>query len=186
MEARGGLDIRAGRRSGRHASDRELDFEGLYAEHAEQLLGFLTLRTGDRGKAEDLLADAFERAIRRRTTFKPRRGSPKAWIYAIALNVLRDDGRRRAREDAANRRASSPMTTDEAAQSALRAVEDRDALAHAMGVLTEAEREAVALRFGADLTMPEMAELLSESVTTMEARVYRALRKVRERMPKDP
>ena len=41
------------------------------------------------------------------------------------------------------------------------------------------EREAVALRYGADLTVPEMAELTGNSLTTMEGRLYRALRKLR-------
>jgi RNA polymerase sigma-70 factor (ECF subfamily) len=38
----------------------------------------------------------------------------------------------------------------------------------------------VALRYGADLSVPEAARVLGESVTTMEGRVYRALRKLRE------
>ena len=48
-----------------------------------------------------------------------------------------------------------------------------------LGVLSAEEREAVALRFGADLTVPEIAELTGNSLTTMEGRVYRALRKLR-------
>jgi DNA-directed RNA polymerase specialized sigma24 family protein len=47
-------------------------------------------------------------------------------------------------------------------------------------VLSAEEREAIALRFGADLTVPEMAAVLDEPLTTVEGRVYRALRKLRE------
>ena len=39
-----------------------------------------------------------------------------------------------------------------------------------------------ALRFGAELTVPEIAKLLGERLTTVEGRVYRALRKLRERL----
>ena len=49
----------------------------------------------------------------------------------------------------------------------------------AMTVLSAEEREAVALRFGADLTVPEMAKAAGERVTTVEGRLYRALRKLR-------
>ena len=42
---------------------RDRDFERLFAEHAAPLFGFLVYRTGDRALAEDLLADAFERAL---------------------------------------------------------------------------------------------------------------------------
>ena len=48
--------------------------------------------------------------------------------------------------------------------------------------LSDEEREAIALRFGADLTVPEIAEVLGEPLTTVEGRVYRALRKLRERL----
>ncbi|MCW2990174.1 MAG: polymerase sigma factor, partial [Solirubrobacterales bacterium] len=40
--------------------------------------------------------------------------------------------------------------------------------------------EALALRFGADLTVPEIAKLLRLKLSTVEGRVYRALRKLRE------
>ena len=72
----------------RGGSDK--DFDRLYAEHAESLLSFLALRTGDRALAEDVFADTFERVLRKRGTFDRRRGSEKAWLYTIALNLLRD------------------------------------------------------------------------------------------------
>jgi RNA polymerase sigma-70 factor (ECF subfamily) len=62
-------------------------------------------------------------------------------------------------------------------------VEHRDAVQRALAGLSAEEREAIALRFGADLTVPEMAKLLGQPLTTVEGRVYRALRKLRERMP---
>ena len=48
-----------------------------------------------------------------------------------------------------------------------------------MAALSEQEREAVALRYGGDLTAPETAKLLGEKLTTVEGRLYRALRKLR-------
>ncbi len=64
----------------------------------------------------------------------------------------------------------------------LGAVEDREALRRAMDTLADEEREAIALRFGADLTVPEIAAVLGQPLTTVEGRVYRALRKLRERL----
>jgi RNA polymerase sigma-70 factor (ECF subfamily) len=49
-----------------------------------------------------------------------------------------------------------------------------------MAVLDAEEREAVALRFGADLTVPEIAKVLGVPLSTAESRVYRALRRMRE------
>ena len=69
---------------------RDDDFERLYAAEAQGLFGFLVYRTGDRALAEDLLADTFERALRSRKRYDRRRGPAKAWLYTIALNLLRD------------------------------------------------------------------------------------------------
>jgi RNA polymerase sigma-70 factor (ECF subfamily) len=61
-------------------------------------------------------------------------------------------------------------------------VENRDELQRALAGLSEEEREAIALRYGADMTMPEIAKLVKEPLTTVEGRVYRALRRLREEL----
>jgi RNA polymerase sigma factor (sigma-70 family) len=154
------------------------DFERLYAAEAQGLFGFLAYRTGDRSLAEDLLADTFERALRSRRRFDRRRGSEKTWLYAIALNLLRDQARRAAAEGRALERATTGDAT--VGPAGLEAVEHRDELQRALAGLSPEEREAIALRFGADLTVPEIAEALGEPLTTVEGRVYRALRKLRD------
>ncbi len=156
---------------------RDDEFERLYAAEAQGLFAFLAYRTGDRALAEDLLADAFERALRSRGRFDRRRGSGKTWLYAIALNLLRDHARRAAAEGRALGRVDEPAPPD-----ALEGVERREALERALATLSAEEREAVALRFGADLSVPEMARVLGEPLTTVEGRVYRALRKLRDRL----
>jgi RNA polymerase sigma factor (sigma-70 family) len=162
---------------------RDEEFERLYADEAGPLFAFLAYRTGDRALAEDLLADAFERALRARRRYDRRRASQKTWLYAIALNALRDHARRRdAEARALNRVAGGPP---EPADAGLDAVEHRDLLAAGLAALTPEEREAIALRFGAELTLPEMAEVLGEPRTTVEGRVYRALRKLRDRLDDD-
>ena len=162
---------------------RDDEFERLYAAEAAGLFSFLAYRTGDRVLAEDLLADAFERALRARRRFDRRRASEKTWLYAIALNCLRDHARRRAAEARALERtgagAQAPIDP------ALAAVEHRDEVQRALAALSAEEREAIALRFGAELSVPEMAELLGEPLTTVEGRVYRALRKLRTRLDAD-
>jgi RNA polymerase sigma factor (sigma-70 family) len=155
---------------------RNDEFERLYEENAADLLAFLAYRVGDRATAEDILADAFERALRARRRFDPRRGSQKAWLYSIALNRARDVMRSRQAETRALTRIGSESFADDPR---LTAVEHSDEVMGALAQLSDEEREAVALRFGADLTVPEIARVLREPLTTIEGRVYRALRKLR-------
>jgi RNA polymerase sigma-70 factor (ECF subfamily) len=151
------------------------EFERLYAAEAAGLFSFLAYRTGDRALAEDLLADAFERALRARGRFDRRRASEKTWLYAIALNCLRDHARRAGAETRALERAGPPGEDEDP----FAGVVARDELGRALAVLSGSEREAIALRFGAEMTVPEIAKVLGEPLTTVEGRVYRALRKLR-------
>jgi RNA polymerase sigma factor (sigma-70 family) len=158
---------------------RRDDFERLFEEHAQPLFGFLAYRTGNAALAEDLLADTFERALKARSRFDRRKASEKTWLYTIALNLVRDNARRRSTEQRALERMPQepPAAVDE-----LAAVEHRDEVRQAMTVLSDEEREAIALRFGGDLTVPEMAKLLDQPLPRIEGRVYRSLRKLRDEL----
>ena len=158
---------------------RDDEFERLYAEEAAGLFSFLAYRTGDRALAEDLLAEAFERALRGRRGFDRRRGSQKTWLYAIALNLVRDSARRRSTEARALERV--PQRAQETSAD-MESVEHRDQIRQAMAILSDEEREAIALRFGGDLTVPEMAKLLKQPLPRVEGRVYRSLRKLRDEL----
>lgn len=163
---------------------RDEDFERLYSQHARPLLGFLVYRTGDRALAEDLLADTFERVLTARRPFDRRRASEKTWLYTIALNLLRDHSRRtavgsRAMEEVGQHQHGG--RTDE-----LEAIEQRDVVHRALAHLSTEEREAIALRYGAELTVPEIAKLTGQKLTTVEGRVYRGLRKIKDQLGAEP
>lgn len=159
---------------------RDDDFERLYAAHAEALLGFLVYRTGDRVMAEDAVADTFERVLRTRFRFDPRKSSEKTWLYTIAMNVVRDNARRAGTETRALERVVEPVGAP--ARGPLEDVEDRDQLRRALASLSAEEREAVSLRYGGELTIPEIAKVVGASQSTVHGRVYRALEKMRSEL----
>ena len=156
-------------------------FDRLFKDHAPSLYGFLAYRTGSRTLAEDLTADTFERVLRSRRRFDPRRASKKTWIYAIALNVLRDHMRRQGAETRALERAGegSAGANSDAPQAG---VEARDSLQRAMAGLSAEERETIALRYGGELTVPEISNLVGEPLTTVKGRLYRGLEKLRDQL----
>jgi RNA polymerase sigma factor (sigma-70 family) len=160
---------------------RDEDFELLYEAHAQPLFGFLVYRTGNRALAEDVMADTFERVLRARNTYDRHKGSEKTWLYTIALNCLRDQMRRAGAENRAIERVGAGQQGSEE-ESTLGHVDERDPLQRALRTLSPEERQAIALRYGAELTVPEIAALMDEPLTTVEGRVYRALRKLREEL----
>jgi RNA polymerase sigma-70 factor (ECF subfamily) len=165
-----------------HKLDRHA-FEGLYNEHAQGVFGYLAYRCGSRDLAEDLLAETFERALRGRRLFDPLRGNERAWLYSIAMNVLRDQIRRRAAEGRALERVRSLRGPDSGAAPTEPGV--GAALQDALASLSVAEREVVALHFGAGLRAQEIAPLTGEPLTTVNGRLYRALDKLRKQLGAD-
>jgi RNA polymerase sigma factor (sigma-70 family) len=155
---------------------RDEEFEQLYTENAQAVFAFLAYRTGDEALAEDLLADVFERALRSRKRFDPRRGRKRTWLYSIALNLVRDHRRRAAVEAQVVAQAALVPAASEHETERLEA---RDEIGRALSVLSDEEREAVALRFGADLRLKEIARVTGVSESAAEGRLYRALRKLR-------
>jgi RNA polymerase sigma factor (sigma-70 family) len=159
---------------------RDEAFERLYAEHASALLSFLHYRTGDLTLAEDIVADTFERVLTARR-FVPRQAGERTWLYTIALNRLRDLARRQGAEQRALARADAPAHAA-SGHGELEAVEKRDLVHRAMSSLPLEEREALALRYGGDLSLSEIAKITGERQTTVEGRIYRGLRRMRDAM----
>ncbi len=155
----------------------ETAFARLWREHAGPLFAYAMYRTHDRALAEDIVGDTFERVLRGRTRFDRRRGSERTWIYAIARNCLTDHARRNGAERRALERLEAQLDDD--ASDDLARLDERDLVRRALASLNADERDIVALRYGAGLTAPEIAGLLGEPRTTVEGRLYRALRRLR-------
>ncbi len=153
----------------------ENEFARVYEEHVWRVYGFIAYRMGDRDAAEDLTQATFERALRAWSRFDRRRGSERTWLLAIAHNVLVDHHRRR--------RPTVLGPIDENALGSVPGPEQRlggaPELLEALGALSERDREILALRYGGDLTGPEIAELLGLSVANVHQIVSRSLRTLR-------
>jgi RNA polymerase sigma-70 factor (ECF subfamily) len=157
------------------------EFETLYGTHAAALLAFLEYRTGNIELARDVHADTFERVLKTRWRFDPRKGSQKTWLYSIALNCLRDQGRRRGAEARALERIATGRNPNEHEwQDQQGRLDARDAVLRGMESLSDEEREAVALRYGADLSLEEIARVTGTPTTTVKGRLHRSLNKLRE------
>lgn len=158
---------------------RDSEFERLYSDHAPALFSYLAYRTGDRALAEDLLADTFERALRKRRWFNRSKASAKTWLYAIAVNRLKDHLRSAEAEDRALKRVKMLAASDNSPGPA-DYVSQRDWVSQALARVTDEEREALALRFGGELTCKEMATVLDQPVSTVRGRLYGGLQKLRD------
>src|SRR2546427_13236693 len=72
-------------------------FEQLYRTSRDDVYAYVATLLRDRSAAEDVTAQAFERAYRKQRSFRRERGSARAWLFGIARNAALDELRRRRR-----------------------------------------------------------------------------------------
>ena len=150
--------------------DPDRSFERLYRCHRRDVYGTVLKDVRDPDEAEDVTQVAFLNAYR-----AMRRGDepekPKAWLLAIARNVVR----RRA-----GLRAERPQEVELDAElmPAVDGVEGSASqdIGAALRTLTDAQREAILLREIQGLSYAEIAEALVLSVPAVEALLFRARR----------
>lgn len=144
----------------------------LYREHAAAVWRYTRTRLPTDADAEDVTSDVFARALRSGHTYDPARGTPRAWLMGIARHACADWWRRRRPEDPV------AQTPDQATED-LAARESVASLGGALSALSEREREAIALRFGAELSSQEIGDHLGISPTAARMLVHRAVTKLR-------
>ena len=159
---------------GEAASER---FEELYRSSAPDVYAYVAAVLRDRSAAEDVTALAFERAYRRRALYDVRRGSPRAWLFAIARNAALDELRRRRRTGALLRDVPDEgADPDVDPQVAERRLVVREGLAS----LAPADREVILLKFLGRLSNAELARALGCSESNAGTRLHRAVERLRE------
>ena len=159
-------------------------FLRAYDAHVDDVYAFFVYRVGNRADAEDLTQAVFERALSAWRRFEPARTRPITWLMAIGRNLLIDWHRRdQARPvsfvgdlAALERAGPAGAGPEETALGLEPEVES------ALGTLGERERELIALRYGAGLKAPEIAELSGLSVSNVQQILSRSVRRLREEL----
>jgi RNA polymerase sigma-70 factor (ECF subfamily) len=138
-----------------------------------RLVGSMSLYLGRRDLAEDLAQEALIRVCARWDEVR-QASSPSAWAHRVAFNLAKSHGRREATWSRlrvrALPRADEAVAHDSADALALRA---------AVASLPTAQRQAVILRYFADLPIREVAEVMECPENTVKTHVRRACARLR-------
>ena len=156
------------------------DFEAVFREHFAPVHRFIARRVGA-ALAEDLAAEVFATAYRRRAAYQPDRGSLRSWLYGIAANVVRGHWRdeqqlfeldaRVARDSLGLLRAAQFA---DAADERVIAATLAPRIAGALAALNREQREVLLLHAWADLSHEEIAVALGIAQGTARSRLSRA------------
>jgi RNA polymerase sigma-70 factor (ECF subfamily) len=152
-------------------------FEALYQRTFPRVYAYVASMLRDRSAAEEVTAQAFERAYRKRSSYKSGRGSPEAWLFGIARHAALDELRRLKRR--------APLEADPEDLSAL-APEDhaegvvrRETVRVALATLEPRDRDLVALKFQAGLSNAEIGRVLAMTESNVGTKLHRTMEKLR-------
>jgi RNA polymerase sigma-70 factor (ECF subfamily) len=139
-----------------------------YSAYYRRLVAAVYGLTGDYSEAQDLVQEAYARALARSKQFLDV-ADPEAWLRTVAINLARTRFRRRKLFDTLVRtgRVNRPPDTVPGLDP------DRVALVSALQKLSRATRETIVLHHLADLSVHEVAETLGVPVGTVKARLSR-------------
>ncbi len=135
---------------------------GAFDTSYRRLVGQLYAVCGNLTEAEEVVAEAFARAVQHRRKFE-RADNPEAWLRTVAVNVSRTRFRRRM--VGARLRPDPPRHPE--------IDENRLAVVEALRRLPAAQREAIALHYLADLPVHEVAATTGVPIGTVKARLSR-------------
>jgi RNA polymerase sigma-70 factor, ECF subfamily len=163
----------------------------LLETYAGRVYALVYRRCGDRDLAEEITQATFVKVSGKLRGYREL-GRFEAWLFRIALNGLRDEMRRRKRHavtvdftvtppESLGHRGDGPPP-HEALERGERAAMLRAAVAR----LPEADRQIIELRYVAELTFSQIAEVLDEPLGTVLARGHRALKKLRQMLSEEP
>ena len=150
------------------------DVDRLFREYQQPLVRYLTRRLGDRDWAEEVVQETFLRALR-----QDKVENERAWLFAVATNLVRDE----ARKDARRRRHLELLreeTKDDVVEPiALEREEDRAFARKALMMVPERDRAALLMK-EEGLSYEEIALALQLSVGSIGTTLSRARRRLVE------
>lgn len=157
------------------AKQLDAGFEQFVADRSAALLRTAFLLIGDRTEAEDLLQTAL---LRTALKWRGVRTAPDAYVRTVMVNLARDRWRLLQRRPAEHPMDDLPpaltLHHDHAD-----AVVDQQLLAAGLAVLSQRQREVLALRFLEDLSVADTAAIMGTSEGTVKSYTSRALQQLR-------
>ena len=146
-------------------------FDEFYRRHVDAVTSFVARRVADAHTVADLTAEVFLAVLDSAHTYRPSRGSERAWLYGIARETERDrriSGRRLLEADDIAR-LEDKLDAESPGRRALAALER----------LPEGERAVLELIAVDQLTVTEAATALGIRQVTARVRLHRARKSLR-------
>jgi len=147
------------------------EWENIYDLYSGKVMGYIAARVQRRADAEDLCADVFEKAFRKREAFDESKASISTWIFTITRNTVIDYFRKtRPTED-----LDENLASEEEIDEGLLTQETLSELAAALVKLPEELQDIIILVYYDGRPMTEVAHMMKLSYGAVKLRHQKAL-----------
>ena len=156
-------------------------FGRIFDHYHEPIYRFIASRVDRPSDAEDLTQLVFVKALEALPRYEVRGVPFGGWLFRLARNAVIDHVR--TRRDHLELTAEIQRPTEDAGPEATAALrQDLDAVARALGALTEEQREVIELRFFAGLSAREAADAMGKQEGTIRGLQFRAIASLRREL----
>jgi RNA polymerase sigma factor (sigma-70 family) len=162
-------------------------FEQLYELLYPRIYNYIRYRSADLAEAEELVSQTFERMMGALGSYDPGRGPFEPWVFAIARNLVTAHYRKRALRTLLPwewfHAAADPAPQPE--EAAL-LHESEAELLKTLPRLNRQQRDLLGLRYGSELSNPQIAALTGLSESHVAVTLHRAIGVLRQILNPQP
>ncbi len=157
-------------------------FADRYHQYFPRVFAYIYGRVRNVHTTEDLAADVFERAYLKASSLRNEEAF-STWLFTIARNVIISHGRKHGREtivDPDVMKAIAPSRASVESEILMR--EELATVSDILRGFPQREQDIVSLKFDAELSNPQIAQIMELSEANVRVILFRTLRKLREQM----
>ncbi len=163
---------------------RSLESEALAEIHDTfyvPIFRYIVMRVNDRDVAEDLASEVFIRLLQALRDKTAPQKTLRGWLFAVASRVVKDHFRQRYRRPVVELDDSMPGETNGPERAVEMNLAQED-LRQAMDELTEEQQHVLALRFGSEMSVREVADAMGKSEGAIKMLQARAVAMLARKM----
>lgn len=160
----------------------EWAWERIYRENSPRLRGYLLSQGAV--DPDDLLGEVWMQVARGVRQFRGDEAGFRSWIFMVAHNRVIDERRRRRRRPEVSLEGIDPgrESVTESAESETLAAGEWSEVIRMLDELSDSQREVLALRVLAQLSIEETAAIVAKTPTAVKALQRRALIALRKKL----
>jgi RNA polymerase sigma factor (sigma-70 family) len=157
-------------------------FADRYHQYFSRVFAYVYGRVRNVHTSEDLVADVFERAYLKAGSLRNEEAF-STWLFTIARNVIISHGRKHGRETVVDPDVMKAIAPSRASvESEILMREELAAVSDLLRSFPQREQDIVSLKFDAELSNPQIAQVMDLSEANVRVILFRTLRKLRELM----